>query len=39
MMLIKNKTAKELLQPDPFLEFYEEQHKYYDLKKKHIVPR
>ena len=31
-------SPKELLKPDDFLEFHEDIHRYYDLKKKHWVP-
>ena len=33
------KQIRNYLKQDPFIEFYKNGHKYYDLKKKHIVPR
>lgn len=32
-------SIEEYLKEDPFIEFYKDGHKYYDLKKKRIVPR
>lgn len=39
MTIYINKTAKEILIPDPFLTFNKEKHQYTDLKSKRKVPR
>ena len=38
-MMTKNKTVKEILIQDPFLQFKKDTHEYFDLKTKRKVPR
>ena len=39
MVISGNKTAKEILKQDPFIEFKKDSHEYFDVKSKRKVPR